>query len=274
LEHTPHLERIVRVFDVPPDILLRRITDANEIDSGNVVMEGSRAGSSWERVSSGASSAVLDGVVVELREIQRRSGIERTLSVGELILGHFFGGDASLWRDRRKNKANSIRRLAERADCPFCKSALNEAVAVYVASLTLPFVRTFGHIGGSHVAAVLHLSEREREDLLRRAEAEHMRVREFRRLVASLRRDDGERRGRPVSSPAKRAALAIRTGEEQVLRGIEQLKGAAPLADATRQRLRLLAGELMKLACGIDTESRPVVASTEREDDPSSRRCA
>src|SRR5215207_1161276 len=78
-------------------------------------------------------SALLEDVVAELREIDRRTGIERTLAIGELVLNRFFGGDPTTWRDRRRNKNNSIRRLAERDDCPFCRSALNEAVGVYVA---------------------------------------------------------------------------------------------------------------------------------------------
>src|SRR6478735_7920243 len=100
---------------------------------------------------------VLEDVVAELKEIDRRTGIERTLAIGELILTQFFGGDPAVWRDRRRNKNNSIRRLAEREDCPFCRSALNEAVGVYVAVVGLPCVRTFGHISASHVASVLRL---------------------------------------------------------------------------------------------------------------------
>src|SRR6185369_13472063 len=77
--------------------------------------------------------AALELVAKELQAIERKAGIERILAIGELILLRFFGGDASIWRDRRRNKNNSIRRLAQRPDCPYCKSALTEAVAVYVA---------------------------------------------------------------------------------------------------------------------------------------------
>ena len=115
---------------------------------------------------------MLDQVVSELCELERRGGIERTLAIGELILTQFFAGNSVAWRDRRRNKNNSIRRLATRKDCPFSRSALNEAVAVHVVSLSLPCVRTFGHIGASHVVAVLRLAEGERELMLVRAESD------------------------------------------------------------------------------------------------------
>src|SRR4051812_9325298 len=76
--------------------------------------------------------AVLDQVIIELQEIERRTGIERTIAIGELILNLFFRGNPADWRDRRRNKNNSVRRLADRVDCPFSKSALHEAVGVYV----------------------------------------------------------------------------------------------------------------------------------------------
>jgi hypothetical protein len=103
---------------------------------------------------------------------------------------------------------NSIRRLAERPECPFCKSALSEAVAVYIASLELPCVRTSGHIGPSHVAAVLGVPADQRNGLLERAEKERLSVRRLREQITSLRRARGERRGRP---PLQSDARAIAT---------------------------------------------------------------
>lgn len=61
----------------------------------------------------------LDRMVATLRQIQRQTGIERTLAVGELVLVQFFGGNADEWRNRRRNKNNSIRRLADRKDAHF-----------------------------------------------------------------------------------------------------------------------------------------------------------
>jgi hypothetical protein len=167
---------------------------------------------------------VLDRVVAELQELQRRGGIERTLAIGDLILHQFFGGDATAWHDRRRNKNNSIRRLAGRKDCPFSRSALNEAVAVYVASLTLPCVRTFGHIGASHVVAVLGLCAQEREDMLGQAERDRMSVRELRHKVVSMRRAHGERRGRPGSDGSARALAPLRKAVGDLKKAVEHLK--------------------------------------------------
>lgn len=56
--------------------------------------------------------AALDATVVQLRELERRNGLERMVAIGRLVLDQFFGGSAAAWRERRKNKNNSVRRLA------------------------------------------------------------------------------------------------------------------------------------------------------------------
>jgi hypothetical protein len=147
--------------------------------------------------------------VAELREIERRTGLERTLAIGRLVLETFFGGDATVWRDRRRNKNNSIRRLASHKDCPFCKSALSDAVAVYVAMRVLPCVRTFGHISASHLTAVLRLPAPEREGVLRVAESKHWSVRQLREHITGIRRSEGERRGRPAADQQARVLSAL-----------------------------------------------------------------
>ena len=79
----------------------------------------------------GASPAErITPLVAELQLINRRRGFDRTLAVGELILREFFGGDPAAWREQSRKKAQSLRRLAARTDCPFRKSTLNEAVSV------------------------------------------------------------------------------------------------------------------------------------------------
>src|SRR3954453_22522050 len=84
-------------------------------------------------------------LLAELQDINQRRGLERTLAVGELILREFFGGDPRAWREQSRKKANSIRRLALRPDCPFRKSTLNEAVGVYVAVFKQPTFGTPAH---------------------------------------------------------------------------------------------------------------------------------
>lgn len=203
---------------------------------------------------------LLDGVVSELREIERRSGIDRTLAIGELIITRFFAGNPAAWRDRRRNKNNSVRRLADRQDCPFCKSALNEAVAVYVASLGLPCVRTFGHIGASHVAAVLRLPEAQREDVLRSAEDGHLSVRELRKQVVSMRRAEGERRGRPVKDDFTRALSLLRSGIAQVRDGVGRIESILPLDTLSREQLSKVLEELERLCGELAELAEPTAA--------------
>lgn len=188
--------------------------------------------------------AILDRVVTELREIDRRSGIERTLAIGELILGQFFAGDPTAWRDRRRNKNNSVRRIANREDCPFCKSALNEAVAIYVAVLELPRVRTFGHIGASHVASVLKLQGEQRLEMLERAERERLSVRELRKEVVSTRRSEGERRGRPTLDAVARALSGLESDLRRLAATVAELKALRETQLVGRRRLEAATREL------------------------------
>lgn len=187
---------------------------------------------------------LFDQVVAELKEIERRTGIERTLAIGELVLKQFFAGDPAAWRDRRRNKNNSIRRLAERQDCPFCRSALNEAVGVYVAVVELPCVRTFGHICASHVASVLVLPAPERQRMLERAEQERWSVRDLRQKVILFRRAEGERRGRPPVTSEIRCFSALRQRVKQVDATIADLGKVGVLGAATRTALRELAVQM------------------------------
>jgi hypothetical protein len=203
-----------------------------------------------------AETSSLEAIVSELRDIERRTGIERTLAIGGLVLDRFFGGDPKVWRDRRRNKNNSIRRLAQRKDCPFSKSALHEAVAVYVASLALPCVRTFGHITASHVASVLKLEQDERESMLERAERERWTVRELRSNVVERRRSDGERRGRPRAGPESQAlaqlARATRLAKEATLR----LEKAYALLSDTQNAIARAVDELRELEGRLTVLSR------------------
>jgi hypothetical protein len=177
---------------------------------------------------------LLDDVVRELREIERQTGIEKTLSIGSLVLSRFFGGNAELWRDRRRNKNNSIRRLAERDDCPFRKSALNDAVAIYVAVEKLPCVRLLGHIGATHVAAVLGLKPEEQEQLLREADEQRWSVRELKQRVVAQRRSEGEKRGRPAVTGLEHALRLLCRAVRNLGPAVAQVSRSTPESDVAR----------------------------------------
>jgi hypothetical protein len=218
-------------------VLIGRLMDGPQIERDSAVQAASRL----------PEPALIDLVVAELRHIERRSGIDRSLAIGELVLTRFFAGNADHWRDRRRNKNNSIRRLADRKDCPFCKSALNEAVAVYVAVLELPRVRTFGHICASHVACVLTLPDSARHEMLERAEQEHWSVRELRQHVIQTRRVQGELRGRPVQSVARRRLSALRALTQQLRVATLEVSGCELDGPATARQLHEIASDIAEL---------------------------
>lgn len=207
---------------------------------------------------------LLERVVVELREIQRRTGIDRTTAIGELILNEFFAGDPALWHDRRRSKNNSIRRLAERSDCPLGKSALNDAVGVYVAVAAMPSVRTSGHITSSHVAAVLILPPAEREQVLGDADREHWSVRDIKQRIVELRRSGGERRGRPNVSKAERS-IALLTGSVRgVAEAIAQVTDNLAPSEPRREAVGRIAIELRGHLESLESWLTPPVPSSRR----------
>ncbi len=142
----------------------------------------------------------LDSVVRELQAMQRTTGLEWTLAIGGLVLNRFFGGSVQAWRERRKNKNNSVRRLAEHPECPLSRAAINQSIGIFVIVESLPCVRTFSHIGSAHVAAVFHLDKDAQRDWLERAERGSWGVRQPRDEVTRHRRESGERRGRPKAA--------------------------------------------------------------------------
>lgn len=199
-----------------------------------------------------AKDHALDRVVQEPQEIQRGTGLERTLAVGKVVLSGFFGDNSQLWRDRWRNKNNSIRRLAERPDCPFCKSALNEAVGVYVVMVALPCVRTFGHITASHIAATQVLTEQERSDVLERAEQEHWSVRQIKQQVVALRRTNGERRGRPTASDQERALTALKCASSSLGPAVVQVTRLSRVSGSTRAALEPVIAELSRQSASLE----------------------
>ena len=160
---------------------------------------------------------LFEKVVRELKRIDRLSGFARANKIGELIIGRFFDGDIQAWHDPKRNKRNSIRRLAQRSDCPLGKTALWEAVGVYIALPKLPLALRSANLTVSHVAAVLRLDQSERERFLELAHDNAWDVRTLRERVVAARRAHGERRGRPAQNLAQRALGELRRTVCQVV---------------------------------------------------------
>lgn len=202
-------------------------------------------------VTPSTSVTALDDVVERLRDIERRSGFEKTLAIGELLLARFFGSDPSAWQDRRRNKNTSIRRLAQRADCPFSKSALSNALAIYVASSSMPCVRQLAHVTASHLGSVLGLPQVEQERLLLVAERERWSVRRLKGEVTSLKRDMGERRGRPVRSVREHASRTLNECVQQLRSVLHVAQLACSSNTRLSDELRSIVDELVTLALDL-----------------------
>lgn len=181
--------------------------------------------------------------------------------MGELVLNQFFRGDPRIWRDRRRNKDLSIRRLAARSDCPLSRSALNDAIGIHVAVKESPCVLTFSHVSANHVAAVLKLPIAEREELLRLADKERWSVRKLRGSVRSRQtRGQESTRGtssgqestppssRRASSPRNRTLHALNTialALSSLAASVRELGEASPLDGELRPNVEKVAKELL-----------------------------
>src|SRR5688572_18351777 len=84
------------------------------------------------------TEAELDHVALQLVQLERTTGWTRILGIGQIVLERFFAGDRARWSSRKRNKSESVRRLAERPGCPLQKTALTEAVGVYILHGDLP----------------------------------------------------------------------------------------------------------------------------------------
>lgn len=181
----------------------------------------------------------LDEVARKVREAQRHNGLQGTMQIGELILHRFFRGSERVWRLRCRSKQNSIRRLAARPECPLSKSALNNAVAVYVFCREHPAVQTFGYVGVSHVIAVLAGHHADRLRWLEQADRERWSVRVLSARIKAERRCNGERRGRPKSAQEDTTLRRIAVGLETLLGLSRELSRYSLDAERRTRVLRL-----------------------------------
>jgi hypothetical protein len=202
------------------------------------------------------SDAELASVAQELAAIAHTSQWERILAIGKLILVRFFGNDERAWRDRRRNKDQSIRRLAQRADCPMGKSGLTEAVGVYVLTCRQPELSRLRGVTPTHVGRTLGLKPAVALSLLQLAEKNAWSVRELALETRRLRRAMGDRRGRPVSRSDRRAE----SSGKRALRALElmrvELTSVVSFDGKTRERLasvcRALERELVATQLLVD----------------------
>jgi len=202
-----------------------------------------------------SDSREVEDVIRSLRSIMRGTGLARTVAIGQLVLDRFFDGSVQAWRDRSRNKNNSIRKLADRPDCPVSRSVLNQAIGVFVALRGLPVAATLQHIGSSHIAMVLTLPEHEREHWLVLANSQFWSVRKLNEEIQLAKRLSGDKRGRPPKPFAAKVLTRARAGIQALEQSVTDLEEvainpecASVLPDLA-QRLAVLEGRLTSL-CG------------------------
>jgi len=194
-------------------------------------------------------------IAAELRGITHGSSWSRTLATGELILKHFFAGSIEEWQTHRRHKEASIRRLANRPDCPFGRSALSEAVSIYVARRDLP--ECVNELTPSHVAIALRLPVAQRLALIEQAVTETWSVREMRAKALILKRSDGERRGRPRFSQARAGLSQLKVSLDALDSSLELLSAAT---EASADTIALLERALLALESKLDDVRAGVAA--------------
>jgi hypothetical protein len=179
----------------------------------------------------------LDGVALELAHLERATGWTRILGIGRIVLERFFAGDRAKWSSRKRNKSQSIRRLAERPGCPLQKTALTEAVGIYILHKDLPTIAQSDHLTPSHAAAVLGLGAPVQTELLRFAERQRLSVSDLRRHAAESRALGSGRSGRPPLPGSRKAITRLTTAVVALEEAHELVESSADLDDATRGHL-------------------------------------
>lgn len=130
-------------------------------------------------------------VAEKIRELTIRTELLYIFTVGEMVLTHFFDGDAEAMRARGR-KQESIRRVVEHLESwgVMSLATLNRCLNGYLLLRELGEFREWRFVGRGHVYALLPLRDRDPDeirDLIERCEAEEWTVRRLREHVAELR---------------------------------------------------------------------------------------
>lgn len=149
----------------------------------------------------------LDLVVSQLRRVSRDAALEFALSVGAILLHHFYQGDLAAWRDRGPRDA-SFRRLSQRPDLPLSPAALYRCVATFELCDRLDAVSRWKHLNASHLRCVLGLDHALQVHLLSQANQRRLTVIQLENEVTKVVCPEG-RKGRPPRPRLVNAVSAL-----------------------------------------------------------------
>jgi hypothetical protein len=193
----------------------------------------------------------IEEVVLAIRAVDHKSAWERTLEVGRIVFEVILCGNEEEWRSRRSHKNVSLRKLVQHAKCPFKKSSLCSAVNIHLFVSAEPSVRKLPGITPTHVAQALTLERSRALALLVQAGEAGWSARELGQTVRSLRREAGERRGRPISSTDHKAEVAGRRAVMALAEMRERLNSCKSLGDDALRRVRATLQEVSDLVATI-----------------------
>lgn len=145
-------------------------------------------------------------VAREIRAMSRDAALQLYVDIGRLLVERFYGGDLGKARSHAAKDA-SLRRLASQPDMRLGRSGLSNAIRMHEFVVRRGGVHTCGHLGPSHVRALLPVPEDVQGTLLDRAVEESWTVQE---IEAAAREARPGRRGAGGRPPAPAFVKAVR----------------------------------------------------------------
>lgn len=121
---------------------------------------------------------VIDEVAAAIRDMQHERGLKLAYDIGKLVVDRFYGGDIEELH-RRGAKDASLRKLAEHPALDRSRSWLHQSIGIYALVERRGGVHTCGHLGSSHVRAVLALPHKDQDKLLEKAQEQGWTVKEL-----------------------------------------------------------------------------------------------
>lgn len=199
-----------------------------------------------------AATVDLDAIVAEICRLNAVSSLQLSVSIGELILNRFFGGDMAQLRTHGPKNA-SLRRLAEHPHLPFGASTLSRHVAVYEVIERIGGLQTVKSLTHSHVRHVLGAPAEMQAKLLAEAERQGWTADQL-RAEATTARPAAGKGGRKATTVFEKGLTAWRraVGDN--------------LADALDRIGTLTAPDLAKAKAAVEALQQELAAVAHRID--------
>ena len=192
------------------------------------------------------SSDELNHIVARIRRLTRTASLEFALTVGGLIIHHFYEGNTDTWR-LRGPKASSFRRLAEHPELPMSPGALYRCVAIFELCDRLGAASRWHNLGASHLRVVLGISPTDQERLLSTANSQRWTVRALQNEVVRSKLTRSTRGGRRPQSKVTRFLKTIRKCLAEHEGALDDVRSANP------KELHEIAKLLTKTRASLDS---------------------